>query len=381
MILFFLTFFILFSLVNYYIIRRGLQALEIAPKFFRILFLIVVLIASLSYVFARAVFANSNTDFYDFLLFVGSIWYAFLMYGIIAIILSDITRFIIKKTKPYLFEDIQKYKKIKLYTFFVVSIFISGLVLYGYNNAQNIKVKEFFFSFQSEKSELKNLRIVFFSDSHLTPINDGVFAEKLIKTVNSLNPDLILLGGDIIDDNSNNLNRHNISEKLKQLRAPLGIFTCNGNHEYIVGIDDAQQYLEKSNIIILRDTVLTIANTIQVISRDDRQRNRFVGSQRKSLKELNENVNKDYPSILLDHQPFELDSSAYYGVNLHLSGHTHHGQMIPANLITSMIYEISWGYGKKENTHFYVTSGAGTWGPPVKIGTDAEIILFNIKFD
>lgn len=162
MILFFLTFFILFSLVNYYIIRRGLQALEIAPKYFRILFLIVVLIASLSYVLARAVFANSNTDFYDFLLFVGSIWYAFLMYGIIAIILSDITRFIIKKTKPYLFEDIQKYKKAKLSTFIVVSIFIFGLVLYGYNNAQNIKVKEFSFSFQSEKSELKNLRIVFF---------------------------------------------------------------------------------------------------------------------------------------------------------------------------------------------------------------------------
>lgn len=87
-----------------------------------------------------------------------------------------------------------------------------------------------------------------------------------------------------------------------------------------------------------------------------------------------------YPKILLDHTPFNLNEAIENNIDIQLSGHTHHGQIFPGNLITPLIYEISWGYKKKANTHFYVTSGAGTWGPPVRIGSKSEIVKIKIKF-
>ena len=92
-------------------------------------------------------------------------------------------------------------------------------------------------------------------------------------------------------------------------------------------------------------------------------------------------VDKNYPVILLDHTPFKLEDAENNGVSLQLSGHTHHGQMFPLNLITKMIYEVSWGYKKKGDTQYYVTSGAGTWGPPVRTGSKSEVVNIKIKFE
>ena len=98
------------------------------------------------------------------------------------------------------------------------------------------------------------------------------------------------------------------------------------------------------------------------------------------LGELMKQADTTKPVILLDHQPFHLDETAKYGVDLQLSGHTHNGQMWPLNYVTSMIYELSYGYLKKRNTHFIVSSGYGLWGPRVRSGSRSEILLINIKF-
>ena len=86
------------------------------------------------------------------------------------------------------------------------------------------------------------------------------------------------------------------------------------------------------------------------------------------------------PVILLDHQPFHLNETAEKGVDLQLSGHTHNGQMWPLNYITAKIYELSYGYLKKGNTHFIVSSGYGLWGPRVRSGSRSEVLLINITF-
>ena len=91
-------------------------------------------------------------------------------------------------------------------------------------------------------------------------------------------------------------------------------------------------------------------------------------------------VDKACPVILMDHQPFRLDEAARNGIDLQLSGHTHHGQMWPFNFITKKMYELSWGYLKKENTHIYVSCGVGTWGPPVRIGNRPEIVNVRLRF-
>jgi hypothetical protein len=99
-----------------------------------------------------------------------------------------------------------------------------------------------------------------------------------------------------------------------------------------------------------------------------------------SLGELMKQVDTTKPVILLDHQPFHLDETAKYGVDLELSGHTHNGQLWPVNYFTAMIYELSYGYLKKRNTSFIVSSGYGLWGPRVRSGSRSEVLLINIKF-
>jgi predicted MPP superfamily phosphohydrolase len=110
----------------------------------------------------------------------------------------------------------------------------------------------------------------------------------------------------------------------------------------------------------------------------------FTGKERKSLDAMINSINSinsDYPKILLDHTPVRLEQAEKNGIDLQLSGHTHHGQIWPGNIITNMIYEVSWGYLEKGNTKYYVSSGAGTWGPPVRTGSKSEIVNIKIKFE
>ena len=107
--------------------------------------------------------------------------------------------------------------------------------------------------------------------------------------------------------------------------------------------------------------------------RDDITGNHF-GSERKPLDKLLKNVDRDYPIILMDHQPFHLEEGQKNGIDLQVSGHTHHGQIFPFNFITNKVFELSWGYLQKGDTHYYVSCGVGTWGPPVRLGSRPEII-------
>ena len=84
---------------------------------------------------------------------------------------------------------------------------------------------------------------------------------------------------------------------------------------------------------------------------------------------------------MMDHTPFKLEEAENNGIDLQVSGHTHHGQLFPFNYLTKKIYEVSWGYKQKGNTHVYVSSGFGGWGPPVRVGTSPEIVNIKIIFD
>ena len=117
-----------------------------------------------------------------------------------------------------------------------------------------------------------------------------------------------------------------------------------------------------------------------MIGREDVAMPQFTNKQRKSLNEIVSNLDNNLPKILLDHTPVKLEQAEQNGIDLQLSGHTHHGQIWPANIITNMIYELSWGYLKKGKTHYYVSSGAGTWGPPVRTGSSSEIVNIKVSF-
>jgi hypothetical protein len=188
-----------------------------------------------------------------------------------------------------------------------------------------------------------------------------------------------LFAGDVFDEDIAPVVNNGLGRYFGKIESRLGVFAIPGNHEYFGGIEPKLAYLRKHGVIVLRDSTVLIDNSFYVVGRDDRQSNYTTGKQRKSISELIENVDKSKPIILLDHQPFKLNESAENGIDLQISGHTHHGQLWPFNYITDAIYELSSGYKKIGNTHFIVSNGYGTWGPPLRLGNRPEILV--IDFD
>jgi predicted MPP superfamily phosphohydrolase len=121
-------------------------------------------------------------------------------------------------------------------------------------------------------------------------------------------------------------------------------------------------------------------NGVPIIGREDRDSRRFKGIQRKALSELVKDTDLSGSLIVIDHQPMNLDEIVAAGIDLQLSGHTHHGQMWPFNYITSKMYRLSRGYERIGKTHFIVSSGYGTWGPPIRLASRSEIYLITLKF-
>ncbi|HOU17709.1 MAG TPA: metallophosphoesterase, partial [Candidatus Marinimicrobia bacterium] len=158
-------------------------------------------------------------------------------------------------------------------------------------------------------------------------------------------------------------------------------FTVPGNHEFIGGIEKATQYLENHGIKVLRDEALQLANGVWIIGRDDYDSKRYSSYvQRLTLKYLIDKINPEQPIIVLDHQPLNLSESIASRIDLQLSGHTHNGQLWPLNYLTANVYQVSHGYKKIDGTHFIVSSGFGTWGPPIRLASRSEVYVIKLRF-
>lgn len=313
-------------------------------------------------------------------MWIGSFWFVYLFYFVTAIFFFDILRLINSYTNFYPEFIRNNYDAAKLIITIVVIVLVSIPIFIGHLNTKNIKVNTFDLSIPKKGSSLNDLNIVFLSDLHLSVINDERFLDKVVSKVNALKPDIVLFGGDIVDDKAKILERKNIGESFRKLKSKYGIYTCTGNHEYINEVQSSVNWIKRFGIKVIQDDAIEIEENIILVGREDRSINQFLDQKRKTLNDILSQTEKNLPTILLDHQPLNLEEAQQNGIDLQLSGHTHHGQIFPANLITKLVYELSWGYLKKGNTHYYVTSGIGTWGPPVRSGSATEIVNIKIKF-
>ncbi len=223
----------------------------------------------------------------------------------------------------------------------------------------------------------KAVKIVLLSDLHLGYHNRRKEFKRWVDKINNEHPDLILIGGDIIDISVRPLLEENIAEEFHRLNAP--VIACLGNHEYYSGEPKAQQFYREAGITLLRDSVATMGN-LRIIGRDDR-----TNVHRKSLKEILDSVEPGEKSaespftILLDHQPYHLEEAEQNGIDFQFSGHTHHGQVWPISWITNALYEDAFGSLQKGNTRYYVSSGMGIWGGKFRIGTQSEYVVLTIN--
>jgi len=380
MSLFFIIFFTVYTAVNSYIFIRGWQAIAHIP-FLKPVYAIVFIFSASSYIIARILNTNIPDLLYDILLWTGSFWFAFMLYFFLFIIFIDFSRLLNHFFGIYPSFITANYQAAKFITFLSV-LFISGMVITaGYINTRNIKINYVEIEIPKKSSKLKELNLVLVADFHLTPVNDGKLLKEIVEKINFLNADIVLMPGDVLDDDVAILKKRNIAGELSNIKSKYGVFASNGNHEFIIGVEEADKYLHELNINVLRDSAVLIDNSFYVLGREDRSKRNFTGEERKTLAGILKDVNRNHPVIIIDHTPLGLNEIVNENIELQLSGHTHHGQIFPLNLITAnIVYEVSWGYLRKGYTQFYVTCGVGTWGPPVRLGSDSEIVSMKIKF-
>ena len=190
--------------------------------------------------------------------------------------------------------------------------------------------------------------------------------------INAEKPDIVIIAGDIIDNHLRPIIEDSISNVLYRINAPMGVYACTGNHDLMFAINEDENFYKNSGITLLRDSFINI-NGITIIGRDD-----YTNMRRDELDKITQGVDKTSFTVLMDHQPTKLNDAVSNGIDFQLSGHTHRGQVFPISLITDAIFELSHGYMKKGNTHFYTSSGIGIWGGKFRIGTRSEYLVLDI---
>ncbi len=369
----------IYGIINYYIYIRGLQAIPEGSNlrsWYQWGFWLIVGF----YVAGRFLEKIYISYASDVLVWAGSFWLAAMLYFFLLLVVFDLLR-MVHHFIPFFPDWVTGNMRTTRLTLLWSSIvLVTGLLAGGFINARNPHIKTININISKPVAGMNSMKAVVMSDIHLGTMVGNGFFERVVNQVKTISPDIILLPGDILDEDLEPVIRQNIGETLTQLRAPLGVYAIMGNHEHIGGAANAYDYLTSHGITILRDSVVLVNESFYLVGREDRDKARFGGEERVPLETLLQDLDKTYPVILLDHQPYYLQKAAQLGVDLQLSGHTHHGQLWPLNYITKAIYTISRGYGKIENMHVYVSNGLGTWGPPIRIGNKPEIIVLKVHF-
>ena len=370
-LIFFSIVLLIYSTVNYYLFVRGLQVFSLSQPIRR--WYIIVFWTVVSMFIAGSVLERTATSaFSEWICRIGAFWLAFMLYLVIAVVLIDIIRIF-----NYFFHFLPEFTQlVKFCLGLTVFSIVSLIVIGGHINALWINVKEIPLTIHKKVSGSAEVKILMASDIHLGALIGERRERHLLNIIRKQKPDLVLLCGDLVDGEIAPVLRKKLGRHIQEIKTPLGVYAITGNHEYIGSIQKTLPYLQSIHIRVLMDENITLSNGIQLVGRIDHSAGR-----RQPLSGLLSGIDPDKPIIVMNHQPFNLQEAADAKVDLHLSGHTHHGQLWPFNYITEAIFKLSWGLLKKGDTNFYVSSGYGTWGPPVRIGNRPEVVVFKLKFE
>lgn len=222
------------------------------------------------------------------------------------------------------------------------------------------------------------LRIAVASDLHLGRLFGNKAIARLHALINRHQADILLMPGDIMDDNTQAFTNYNMAEDLAKLvtSLPYGIYATLGNHDLYGHEQPISQALQDAGVQLLNDDVTCLSHQgqpIWLLGRFDNHKR-----QRVATTELLAQVNTTEPVILLDHRPSDIMAHSQLPIDLQVSGHTHNGQIFPANFIVNAINRLGYGYEAIGKGHFVVSSGYGFWGIPFRLGSRSEIWLITL---
>ncbi len=375
-ILFITVFLTLYGLLHAYFYFKLKSVIIISPlsNWLILAFLFIMLIAPI----LINVFIKYEWHFITtFLSYIAYTWMAVLFLFFSAHICMDIYNGVIHLFSIIFPVSFLNFKLGSMISFVVVILMVVGIISYGFFEAENIKVKEVVLETEKLPSAINSLKVLQISDIHFSAINSVRLARKIVDIINGLNPELLVSTGDLIERGL--LEKEEVASLFRSIKTPYGKYAVTGNHEFYTGITKAIEFTENAGFKMLRNEGVTVGDVLNVVGLDDPTSKQSESNANVSEnKILNEFSNKKF-TILLKHQPTINKRSATL-FDLQLSGHTHNGQIFPFRLITSLFFPYNNGlFQVGNNSYFYVNSGTGTWGPPVRFLSPPEITIFTFQ--
>lgn len=388
----------IYLLLNLYILRwaylwMGTCHSILRTLGFRLIFAVIYVLLSTSLLTGFLI--KNPKSLHRMLKITGNYFLGIFLYTLVIILLADFGRILLK----YVFHASWIHSR----TAFTVAGAICALLILllsacGIFHAKYIKTTSYDVIINKTIPERTSMKVVLLADTHFG-YNAGVLhARELVRKINKQKPDLVCIAGDIFDNEYDAVrNPEKLEKTLRGIKSTYGVYACWGNHdlneEILAGftfkhkdgdlsdIKDPhmKKFLEDSNIHILEDESVLINDQFYVIGRKDVSLTEKIHETRKAPAQLTEKLDRDKPIIMIDHQPKELQELADAGVDLDLCGHTHNGQTFPGNFTIKLMWENPCGLLIKDNMTNITTSGAGVWGPAMRIGTDSEICSINIQ--
>lgn len=329
-------------------------------------------VVSLSYVVGRLPFWQGRVT--RFLKVAGSYYFGIFEYLLILLPIADLIAILSAKA------GMDSLRYIPLLGWAVLLI-LAFILVYGSWNAWSPVVRTYDLEVDKTAGGMERLRVVMASDIHLGNIVGNRHLGRMVKRMNELEPDVVLLPGDVIDEDIEPFIRNRMGETLRGLKARFGAYAVLGNHEYYGGhIEEYVKRMKEIGIPVLRDESVLVEGSFYVAGRKDKTAESTEPSGRLTVSELLAGLDANRPILLMDHQPYGFAAAAEAGADVLLCGHTHRGQFAPNHWVTKRLFELDWGYMRKDRLHVFVSSGFGTWGPAIRLASRSEIVELNIRF-
>lgn len=315
--------------------------------------------ASASFILATILVYRSKHPLIQFLYTLAAYWIGVFFYLFFAAFVWGVLMFF--------FGNVELLAKLSI----VGALLIS---LYGAINARIIRKKMYEINISNLPELWKTKKIVVLSDLHFGAVNGLGFAKRVVREIQKQNPDIVFIVGDFFDGVK--VDERALAEVFAELKPKNGVFFVMGNHDEFTDNTEKERLLKHAGMIVLDNQKVNVEG-IDILGVDYKSTVKAT-DLKQALEKLV--VDPSVPSILLRHVPTHIDTASTSNIDLVLSGHTHNGQMFPSNYLASRIHK-GFGYGLKSlnNTQVLISSGIGTWGPPLRVGTKSELLVLKFK--
>lgn len=360
---FFAIFLSIYFIIHYYVYSRiagGLTLTALSRNYLVFFFFVLGLLFILMEILSRNKVLWAKPIYY-----IGTIWVGVISIAFTLFLLRDLLFIISCRFCTNYFS-----------TIFVLTVLFLVSLYSVYNGVKNPIIKRIEIQTPKLKESLSGLSIVQLSDLHLNSFKSKEWLDTVVDEANGENPDLIVITGDLIDADLGEFN--GFCESLANLKSKYGVFACTGNHEFYAGIDKFLQFAKKSNITVLRNERITVADSIELIGIDDKTGERFSGKGG-DLESVMKNSGPEKLIIVLSHQPDIFARDDKFSFDLQLSGHTHAGQIPPMDLLVKLHFKYPYGLYRKDSSYIYTSCGTGIWGPQMRLFSHSEIVKIIIR--